>query len=126
YVGRQRPRVESPARVALQPELLVSRNLGVPAISPPLSVDAARAPRRGPRRVTVHQTIIRSSEVPLDEFAGTWNGTGDAVQLVTLRVPRSALASLGVPIFEPDAVGTVNVNVLIGEDGLARGIRIVR
>src|SRR5947209_6957983 len=50
YVGRQRPRVESPARVALQPELLVSRNLGVPAISLPLSVDAARAPRRGPRR----------------------------------------------------------------------------
>ena len=46
YVGRYRPPIESPARATLQPELLVSRNLGLPAMSPLLSVHTARAPRR--------------------------------------------------------------------------------
>ena len=50
---------------------------------------------------------------------------GDIAQRVRVRVPRSMLPMLGVPIINPDAPGTVNLEVILREDGLARTIRIV-
>ena len=51
---------------------------------------------------------------------------GEALQLIRLRLPREALQTLGIVLLEPDAGGSVDVDVLIGEDGLARDIRKVR
>ena len=51
---------------------------------------------------------------------------GESLQLVRLRIPREALQALGVPLFEPEARGLVDVDVLIGEDGLPRDVRRVR
>jgi hypothetical protein len=48
----------------------------------------------------------------------------DAVQLVSVEVPRSALASLGWN-GSPDAASPVVAELLVGQDGLARGIRFV-
>ena len=50
---------------------------------------------------------------------------GDVTQRVLVRLPRSMLPMLGVPIINPDAPGTVNVEVILREDGLAQTIRIV-
>lgn len=50
----------------------------------------------------------------------------EPLQLVRLRVPREALQGLGVPLLEPDAAGMVDLDVLIGSDGLPRNIRRVR
>jgi hypothetical protein len=50
----------------------------------------------------------------------------DVVRIVRMRLPRSTLASLGVPVIDPGAAGTVDVELLIGVDGLARTIRMVR
>jgi hypothetical protein len=36
------------------------------------------------------------------------------------------LSMFGVPIIEPAAAGTVHVEVLVGNDGIARTIRVVR
>ena len=47
------------------------------------------------------------------------------LQIVRLRLPREALQVLGVVLVEPDAEGMVDVDVLVGEDGLARDIRQV-
>jgi hypothetical protein len=47
-------------------------------------------------------------------------------QTVQLRLPRSALLVFGIPIVEPEIEGTVNVEVLLTEDGQARTIRIVQ
>jgi hypothetical protein len=49
----------------------------------------------------------------------------DDVQWVHIRLPRAMLSALGVPVIDPDAAGTVNVELLLGTDGLARTIRIV-
>jgi hypothetical protein len=47
-------------------------------------------------------------------------------QLVRVELPRSAVASLGLPL-DPARVGeTIKADVLLGEDGLARAIRLVR
>jgi hypothetical protein len=48
---------------------------------------------------------------------------GEPLQLVRLRVPRQALAMFGLVLIDPDAAGLVDVDVLVGEDGLPRDIR---
>lgn len=50
----------------------------------------------------------------------------ESLQLVRLRIPKEALLALGLSLVEPDASGTVDVDVLVGEDGLPRNIRQVR
>jgi hypothetical protein len=50
----------------------------------------------------------------------------DVVRVVRMRLPRATLASLGIPVIDPGAAGTVDVELLIGVDGLARTIRTVR
>lgn len=46
-----------------------------------------------------------------------------AATVVRVRVPRRALVSLGIPLTEPDAGGSVDLEMLVGEDGVARTIR---
>ena len=45
------------------------------------------------------------------------------LSVMRVRMSRSALASLGFPILEPDAAGVVDVEVIVGEDGVAQSIR---
>ena len=49
----------------------------------------------------------------------------ETFQLVRLRLPRQALATLGFLFIDPEATGVVDVDVLVGEDGLPRHIRKV-
>jgi hypothetical protein len=45
------------------------------------------------------------------------------LSVMRVRMPRSAFATLGLPIVNPNAEGFVDVEVLVGEDGIARAIR---
>jgi hypothetical protein len=46
-----------------------------------------------------------------------------ALHVVRARMSRMALATLGVPIVNPDADGLVEVEMLVGDDGVAQSIR---
>jgi hypothetical protein len=48
----------------------------------------------------------------------------DAVQVVRVRLPGSALARLGAPL-APVGAEPVEAEVIVGQDGVARGIRFV-
>jgi hypothetical protein len=50
----------------------------------------------------------------------------EGVHLVRVELPRSALASFGIPVNAERAGGRVKADVLLGEDGTARAIRFVR
>lgn len=67
---------------------------------------------------TVPPALMSLGPAPLRET--------EPVYLVRVRVPREALQALGLVLLEPDAPDVVDVDVLIGEDGLARDIRQVR
>jgi hypothetical protein len=43
--------------------------------------------------------------------------------VMRVRMSRRAFANLGFPIVDPDAAGMVDVEVVVGEDGVARSIR---
>jgi hypothetical protein len=46
-----------------------------------------------------------------------------ALHIVRVRMSRMALATLGMPILNPDADSLVDVEMLVGDDGVARSIR---
>lgn len=46
-----------------------------------------------------------------------------ALNIVRARMSRMALATLGVPIVNPDADGLIEVEMLVGDDGVAHSIR---
>jgi hypothetical protein len=50
----------------------------------------------------------------------------EVVRVVRLRLPREALQALGLAVLEPEAQGSIDVDVVVGEDGLAREIRQMR
>jgi len=47
-------------------------------------------------------------------------------QIVRIRLPRSALATFGIPMNEERAEEAIRADVLLGEDGLARAVRFVK
>ena len=51
---------------------------------------------------------------------------GEAIRVVRMRVARSVLGELGIPSTTPRGghVQTVDIAVLVGEDGVARGVRV--
>jgi hypothetical protein len=49
----------------------------------------------------------------------------ESLQLVRVRMPRLALQAVGVVVSGPNADGFVEVDVVVGEDGLPRDIRRV-
>jgi hypothetical protein len=80
--------------------------------------------REGP---SVARSLERSMLPPtLMTLGASPLGETEALQLVRLRLPREALQGLGVALLEPEAQGVIDVDVLIGEDGLPRDIRHVR
>lgn|GEM_PF-397787 len=53
-------------------------------------------------------------------------GQAEAVHMVRVELPRSALARFGLPVNAEQSSGRVKADVLFGEDGVARAIRFVR
>lgn len=64
---------------------------------------------------------IATEFIPLGGYAQAEEG-----HLVRVELPRSALASFGLPVSAESAGGRVKADVLLGEDGTARAIRFIR
>ena len=47
-------------------------------------------------------------------------------EIVRIRLPRSALATFGIPVNEEHAEEAIRADVVLGEDGLARAVRFVK
>jgi hypothetical protein len=91
-------------------------------VAPP--VRTAAPPRR---RSAVDQIAYEDDQhIILMMFDATPSLPSEPLQLVRLRIPREALLGLGMSLFEAGTEGTVDVDVLVGEDGLPKDIRKVR
>ncbi len=87
----------------------------------------ARATTRGRRpsaaRASQSQTEIATDFIPLvsrEEISSMESG-----QVVRVLLPRSAMASFGLPVNQERADRPVTAQVLIGQDGVARAIRFL-
>ena len=89
----------------------------------PLSPPSALSPK--PRGLTL--PINQPKEIATDFILLTYDGeVGSEAQLVRMELPRSAMASFGLPVNMDRADQRVKADVLLGADGLARAIRFVQ
>ncbi|MEX2262459.1 MAG: hypothetical protein WD696_10925 [Bryobacteraceae bacterium] len=80
------------------------------------------------RRTPAAATDVRGQEIvteflpldPMDTLAGL-----DGSRLVRVRLPRSAMATFGLPVNEERAFERIQADVLLGYDGAARAVRFV-
>jgi len=71
--------------------------------------------------------INQPKEIATDFIVLTYDGeVGSEAQLVRMELPRSAMASFGLPVNMDRADQRVKADVLLGADGLARAIRFVQ
>lgn len=88
-------------------------------------VAVIRRPKRA--RQTVPSPAPRQQEVAT-EFIPVNGGAlpFDRGRVMRVRLPRSALGTLGLPFDEDRALQTVKADVLVGEDGMLRAVRFVQ
>ena len=110
-----------------------SRKRAMPQQVASFEVDGGRAvfgDEAGAAVETASAAPVSGGTEALTEFvpvaAGANSAPLDGGQLVRVKVPRSALASLGLPVDAARADETVKADVLLAHDGTARAIRLVR
>lgn len=106
--------------------------------APPAETDhTADVPVAAPARETSSGERIATSrerEIMLPERSGPRAVTGyvivpeplvdrAALHVVRVRTSRAVLATLGLPIVTPDADGLVDLEMLVGDDGVTQSIR---
>ena len=84
--------------------------------------------RRLPVRQTSAPQVSQPKEIATDFIPLTYGdpNVGSDAQMVRVELPRSAMASFGLPVNMDRADQRVKADVLLGSDGLARAIRFVQ
>jgi hypothetical protein len=93
----------------------------------PRAVNASYS--RGGLSRTSQANAVRAQEVATEFIPLVQAGPfaeAEGGHLVRVELPRSALASFGLPVNAEAQGGRVKADVLMGEDGVARAIRFVR
>ena len=74
--------------------------------------------------VSAGQTYVASDFVPVP-FTGAINWD-DPGMVVRVQLTRASLAQLGYPVAETPDEDLIRADVLVGEDGWPRGVRLVQ
>jgi hypothetical protein len=84
--------------------------------------------RNSPIRRALTPPINQTTEIATDFIPLTYGDpdVGSGAQMVRVELPRSAMASFGLPVNMDRADQRVKADVLLGADGLARAIRFVQ
>ena len=84
--------------------------------------------RHLPVRQAVAPEVSQPKEIATDFIPLTYGdpSVGSDAQMVRVELPRSAMASFGLPVNMDRADQRVKADVLLGSDGLARAIRFVQ
>jgi hypothetical protein len=88
--------------------------VAAPTAPAPVPRPRRARPRRSERQPSVSPPVVIVSDPLLDATTAS---------VVRVRVPRSALATLGIALVEPDGTGQVDLEMIVGEDGVARAIQ---
>jgi hypothetical protein len=97
--------------------------------TPPLLVTSTEHERRAPRRRLSRAPHRQPRETATGFFALPFAAPlspEDAVQVVRVTLPRSAMRSVGLPVNEERLYERVPADVVLGQDGIARAVRFVK
>jgi hypothetical protein len=91
--------------------------------------DRGRGPGRPPDDMAaVTETTVIAAPSRVDAFRLIADPTFEAesFEVVRVRVPRTSLEAIGVGLIGPEVASLVDVDVVVGGDGLPRAIRGIR
>ena len=122
WMGRVPQQVQGPERVvARMPE---AHAISAPVV-PTVKVAARRIPRRV-KRAVVQPVLPPEPEAPFTPipYAAPLQAT-ERAEIVRVNLSATALASIGIPVWGADPAMRVNAELVLGENGLARAVRLV-
>jgi hypothetical protein len=87
--------------------------------------------RRGLHETTVsvarvQEAVFDPTSGPLVRLIADPAFENEPLEIVRLRLPRTSLEAIGITLVEPEASSLVDVDVVVGSDGLPRAIQRVR
>lgn len=108
--------------------------VGVAAMAAGLAVLLWVRPVSHVPQPTTASTAVNTVEPPADEVAINFYPLPDADELppiesatiVRVQLPMSSLRLMGLPVSEDRAAEFIQADMLLGQDGLARGVRFVQ
>jgi hypothetical protein len=71
---------------------------------------------------TAQKPYIATEFIPITEGEAAW----DTMQIIRVRLPRSALLEVGLPMNETHSEGSILADVLISDEGLPYAIRFIK
>lgn len=103
------------------------RRAGLAALAAAAALLAAAALwwNRAPAPATPTTSAGREP-MPLVLLAADPTFDTESLQIVRVRMPGRMLPAFGIPLDAPEAAGFVEIDVLVGDDGLPRDIRGIR
>jgi len=127
FFARPRPAdLPTPAPVTAAAPLQVPETPREPAIAPPPAPKVVNVPHRRPRKPFEQQRIAaaQSDFIPV----GTWQALEpmERGSIVRVRLPKSSLPSLGIPVSADRWNEFIPADVVLGEDGTMRAVRFVK
>jgi hypothetical protein len=124
--GRERNRPDRASGNTLETRAAAGSTLQSRPANAATKPPSQRAARAVDPAVRLASALTGSSAVPLVMLTADRAFETESLQLVRLRVPRTSLQMFGVALLEPDAFGLVDVDVVVGDDGLPRNIHRIR
>ncbi|MEJ7710545.1 MAG: hypothetical protein WKF84_11920 [Pyrinomonadaceae bacterium] len=130
--GKRRPQIEEVGKQVARGDIGKQQQVRPPALqSKPISLTASRMgsvlrrqPKQQPQAREAVESEIATDFINLAE--GVAESPMESGQIVRVQVPRSTLASFGLPLNVDREDGAIKADLLVGHDGVARAIRFVR
>lgn len=106
----------------------------LPVLTPPVEPTQIRADRTSPRVPVVRaprpkQPVVEQARFVDDFYAVSYAGdpheTERGGRIVRVDIPRSTLFAMGINVPLENESATVKADLLVGSDGVTRGIRVV-
>ena len=123
---RETPKVSKP-KVSAKPDNIVDAELS--RQDTPVKTERISSKREAksiPVKRTEAQQIRYEGDFHALSYAGDPNETERGGRIVRVDVPRSTLFAMGIDVPLENETETIKADLLIGSDGVTRGIRVVR
>lgn len=112
-----------------EPDKVVDRMMPPTADAPPeirRTSDRSNISKRPPLRRPEAQQVQSEGEFYALSYAGDPNETERGGRIIRVDIPRSTLFAMGVDIPLENEAETVKADLLVGNDGVTRAIRVVK
>jgi len=99
----------------------------VPDVTPVVEAEEQPAPIDASRRISVAEVVEEDPAVPFTPLRpGDTTASLEGGQIVQVQISPTVLRSAGIPTGAESGLASVRAEVVVGQDGIARAIRLVK